>query len=105
MRPGDCKTNNTNDHGFVGTSLSMRALYEKIGNVAGSDAAVFIQGETGTGKELCAEAIHAASSRADGPFVPVNCGAIPHDLMESEMFGHLKGSFTRSEERRVGKEC
>ncbi|VAV88017.1 Response regulator of zinc sigma-54-dependent two-component system [hydrothermal vent metagenome] len=105
MRPGDCKTNNTNDtngHGFVGTSLSMRALYEKIGNVASSDAAVFIQGETGTGKELCAEAIHAASSRADGPFVPVNCGAIPHDLMESEMFGHLKGSFTGAIANRDG---
>ncbi len=99
MRSGDCKTNN---HGFVGTSLSMRALYEKIGNVAGSDAAVFIQGETGTGKELCAEAIHAAGSRADGPFVPVNCGAIPHDLMESEMFGHLKGSFTGAITNRDG---
>ncbi|HFC04817.1 MAG TPA: sigma-54-dependent Fis family transcriptional regulator, partial [Rhizobiales bacterium] len=74
-------------HGFVGASLSMLALYKKIDNVAASQAPVFIQGETGTGKELCAEAVHAASCRAKGPFVPVNCGAIPHELLESEMFG------------------
>lgn len=90
------------EYGFIGTSLAMRVLYEKLGNVASSHAPIFIQGETGTGKELCAQAIHGASSRADGPFVPVNCGAIPHELMESEMFGHLKGSFTGAIANRDG---
>ena len=80
----------------------MGALYEKIGNVATSQAPVFIQGETGTGKELCAEAIHFCGERAKGPFIPVNCGAIPRELMESEMFGHLKGSFTGAIANRDG---
>jgi len=89
-------------HGFVGVSVSMQTLYEKIDSVAVSDAPVFIQGETGTGKELCAQAIHASGNRSKGPFVPVNCGAIPHDLMESEIFGHLKGSFTGAIANRNG---
>jgi DNA-binding NtrC family response regulator len=72
----------------------MRALFKRIERVAGSRASVFITGESGTGKELCAEAVHHLSPRAYGPFVPINCGAIPRDLMESEIFGHLKGSFT-----------
>lgn len=93
---------NVSDHGFVGASASMRSLYEKIDHVASSHAPVFIQGETGTGKELCAQAVHTAGNQADGPFVPVNCGAIPHDLMESEMFGHLKGSFTGAIAHREG---
>jgi len=90
------------NYGFVGSSPAMSSLYEKIANVSTSHAPVFIQGETGTGKELCAEAIHFSGSRAKGPFVPVNCGAIPRELMESEMFGHLKGSFTGAIANRDG---
>jgi two-component system repressor protein LuxO len=72
----------------------MRALFRRIERVAQSRAAVFITGDSGTGKELCAEAVHRLGPRGSGPFVPINCGAIPKDLMESEIFGHLKGSFT-----------
>ncbi len=79
---------------FIGTSEPMRQAYAKIRSVARSMATVFITGESGTGKELCAQAVHDASSRAKGPFVPLNCGAIPSELLESEVFGHVKGSFT-----------
>ena len=79
---------------FVGRSPVMTAVYSKIRSVARSMATVFITGESGTGKELCAQAIHAQSSRASGPFIALNCGAIPSDLLESEVFGHLRGSFT-----------
>ncbi len=80
--------------GFIGSSDTMRRVHHKIGSVARSMATVFITGESGTGKELCALAVHAGSSRAAGPFIALNCGAIPQDLLESEVFGHLKGSFT-----------
>lgn len=90
------------NYGFVGTSSAMATVYDKIACVAKSAAPVFIQGETGTGKELCAEAIHKAGPRANKPFVALNCGAIPHDLMESELFGHLKGAFTGAIETRKG---
>ena len=79
---------------FIGTSAPMREVYSRISSVARSMATVFITGESGTGKELCAQAIHDQSNRASGPFVPLNCGAIPSELLESEVFGHLKGSFT-----------
>lgn len=79
---------------LIGRSPAMGQVYQKIRSVSGSMATVFISGESGTGKELCAQAIHDLSSRASKPFVPLNCGAIPPDLMESEVFGHLKGSFT-----------
>ncbi len=79
---------------FIGQSEPMRQVYTKIRSVARSMASVFITGESGTGKELCALAVHALSDRAQGPFVPLNCGAIPSELLESEVFGHLKGSFT-----------
>jgi DNA-binding NtrC family response regulator len=72
----------------------MARVYAKINSVAPSMATVFITGESGTGKELCAQAIHDGSARAAGPFIPLNCGAIPPDLLESEVFGHMKGSFT-----------
>ncbi len=80
--------------GFVGTSAAMLAVYETIRDVGRSTATVFVTGESGTGKELAAQAIHDLSPRRDKPFVPLNCGAIPRDLLESEVFGHLKGSFT-----------
>ena len=79
---------------FVGTSPVMLDVYAKINAAAPSMATVFITGESGTGKELCAQAIHDRSNRARGPFVPLNCGAIPSELLESEVFGHMKGSFT-----------
>lgn len=77
-----------------GDSAPMQALRQTIGKVARSQAPVYIWGESGTGKELTARSIHALSPRTSGPFVPVNCGAIPGELMESEFFGHKKGSFT-----------
>ncbi|MEL6792353.1 MAG: sigma-54 dependent transcriptional regulator, partial [Pseudomonadota bacterium] len=80
--------------GFVGDSAAMRRIYKLISEIGRSTATVFITGESGTGKEVAAQAIHAESQRANGPFVPLNCGAIPRDLLESEVFGHLKGSFT-----------
>jgi DNA-binding NtrC family response regulator len=79
---------------MIGDSPAMLALLNRMRATANSRAPVFITGETGTGKELCAATIHAMSARAAGPFVAVNCGAIPRDLIESELFGHIKGSFT-----------
>ncbi|MBN2907084.1 MAG: sigma-54-dependent Fis family transcriptional regulator [Rhodobacteraceae bacterium] len=79
---------------FVGSSAQMRQVYDRIASVGRSMATVFITGDSGTGKEICAQSVHAASARATGPFVPLNCAAIPRDLLESEVFGHLKGAFT-----------
>ena len=79
---------------FVGSSEAMAKVHAKIRSVARSMATVFITGESGTGKELCALAVHDHSARATGPFIALNCGAIPTDLLESEVFGHVKGSFT-----------
>ena len=79
---------------FTGNSPVMRAVYDRITSVARSMATVFITGESGTGKELAAQAVHDLSNRAKGPFIALNCAAIPADLLESEVFGHLKGSFT-----------
>jgi two-component system, repressor protein LuxO len=79
---------------FIGSSDTMTRIQSKIASVAKSMATVFITGESGTGKELCALAVHAGSNRANGPFIALNCGAIPQDLLESEVFGHVKGSFT-----------
>ena len=91
-----------NYHGFIGSSLAMQAVYRIIDAAAPSKATVFITGESGTGKEVCAEAIHAQGPRSKKPFVALNCGAIPHDLMESEIFGHTKGSFTGAVSDRQG---
>ena len=88
---------------MVGASAPMRAVAELIARVAPSDARVLINGESGTGKELVAAAIHEASPRRDRPFVRVNCAAIPRDLVESEMFGHERGSFTGATARRIGR--
>jgi DNA-binding NtrC family response regulator len=79
---------------FIGSSEVMARIHRTIGSVARSMATVFVTGESGTGKELAAVAVHARSSRATGPFIALNCGAIPPDLLESEVFGHMKGSFT-----------
>ncbi len=89
-------------HGFIGSSSEMREIYRKITSISRSMATVFLSGESGTGKEICAVAVHETSSRAKGPFVPLNCGAIPSDLLESEVFGHLKGSFTGAIADKVG---
>ncbi|MBN1916284.1 MAG: sigma-54-dependent Fis family transcriptional regulator [Verrucomicrobia bacterium] len=87
---------------MIGTSEEMQTIYHIIRNVSQSDASVFITGESGTGKELVARAIHSRSRRADRSFEPVNCAAIPRELLESEMFGHEKGSFTGAYTKRVG---
>jgi len=88
---------------LVGSSPQMAEVRALIARVAPTEARVLISGESGTGKELVAAAIHAASTRAGGPFVRVNCAAIPRELIESEMFGHEKGSFTGASERRFGR--
>ncbi|MBN8778205.1 MULTISPECIES: sigma-54 dependent transcriptional regulator [unclassified Thiobacillus] len=88
---------------FVGTSEPMRAVYELIQRVGPSKASVLITGETGTGKELAARALHHASPRRDKLFVPINCAAIPADILESELFGYEKGAFTGAVKERVGK--
>jgi DNA-binding NtrC family response regulator len=88
--------------GFIGSSLAMQGVYRIIDSAAPSKATVFITGESGTGKEICAEAVHRQSPRADKPFIAINCGAIPKDLMESEIFGHKKGAFTGAVSDRDG---
>ncbi|HET8656933.1 MAG TPA: sigma-54 dependent transcriptional regulator [Longimicrobiaceae bacterium] len=88
---------------IVGKSFAVRQLLERIERVAPTDARVLITGENGTGKELVARAIHRLSPRADETFVEVNCAAIPTELIESELFGHVKGSFTGAHEDRAGK--
>jgi two-component system, NtrC family, nitrogen regulation response regulator NtrX len=88
---------------IVGRSFAIRALLDRIEKVAPTDARVLITGENGTGKELVARAIHRLSGRAEAPFVEVNCAAIPSELIESELFGHMKGSFTGAHADRAGK--
>jgi transcriptional regulator with GAF, ATPase, and Fis domain len=87
---------------IVGRSTVMRELFARCHRVAGLDTTLLIQGETGTGKEVVAEAIHAASARANGPFVIVDCAALPETLLEAELFGHLKGAFTGATSCRDG---
>jgi DNA-binding NtrC family response regulator len=87
---------------MIGASSPMQAVYDQVLKVARTDATVLVTGETGTGKELVAETLHEQSERSEGPFVPLNCGAISPNLIESELFGHEKGSFTGATERRFG---
>ena len=89
--------------GMIGTSESIRDCFSAIRKIAASDFPVLITGESGTGKELAAKAIHDHGSRKNGPFVPINCGAIPESLLESELFGHEKGAFTGAVQRQRGK--
>jgi two-component system NtrC family response regulator len=89
--------------GIIGFSNPMQAVFKAVRRVASSDAQVLIEGESGTGKELVARAIHRLSERAQGPFIAINCGAIPENLLESELFGHEKGAFTGAHTRRQGR--
>lgn len=91
------------DRAIIGQSAPMQALYKVLGKVAPSDVTVLITGESGTGKELVARAIHFNSPRLGKPFLALNCAAIPRELLESELFGHEKGSFTGATERKAGK--
>ncbi|MCK6556623.1 sigma-54 dependent transcriptional regulator [Candidatus Binatia bacterium] len=87
---------------LVGKTPAMQAIFKTIGRVANTDATVLLQGESGTGKELIARALHSHSHRWGGPFVAVNCSAVPRDLLESELFGHERGAFTGATEQRPG---
>jgi len=88
---------------IIGTSPALEAVLEQVERVAPTDSTVFIQGETGTGKELIARAIHNLSLRCGRPFIRLNCAAIPFDLLESELFGHEKGAFTGAIAQKVGR--
>ncbi len=87
---------------LIGDGEKMRQVKQLIAKVAPTDSTVLILGETGTGKELVARAVHNRSLRGDKPFVPINCGALPENLIESELFGHRKGAFTGADEHRTG---
>ncbi len=91
------------EHPLIGQSAAMEAVYKLISKAGPSDASVLVLGETGTGKELVASAVHAASGRRDQPFIKVHCGAIPEDLLEAELFGYEKGAFTGAVREKPGK--
>jgi len=88
--------------GFIGSSLAMQQVYQLIDSAASSKATIFITGDSGTGKEICAEAAHQRSNRSNKPFIALNCAAIPNELIESEIFGHVKGAFTGALSSRDG---
>src|SRR5262245_58974213 len=89
--------------GLIGMSPAMEAVYRLTRKVAKTNASVLLLGETGTGKEIIATAIHRLSQRATGPFVRVNCGALSESLLESELFGHVRGAFTGAVNNRTGR--
>lgn len=92
-----------NTSGIIGQSTTLAEVFKILGKVAPTDSTVLVTGESGTGKELLVRALHANSRRADKPFVPINCGAIPKELLESELFGHEKGAFTHAIRSRPGR--
>ena len=91
------------DKRLVGVSDAIQKVRSLVTKVAPAEATVLLQGESGTGKEVIARLVHDCSERANGPFVPVNCGAIPGELLESELFGHEKGAFTGAVSARKGR--
>jgi len=95
-------TRNKRRKNIIGQSTRMRSVYKMVDKIASTTATVLINGESGTGKELIAQSIHQHSDRADGPFVAINCGAIPETLLESQLFGHVKGSFTGADRNHDG---
>ena len=99
----DTEPDQGDDDLLVGQCPAMQEVYRQIGRVAGQDVTVLILGESGTGKEVVARAIYQFSKRADKPFLAINCAAIPENLLESELFGHEKGSFTGADRKRIGK--
>ena len=92
-----------NTDGIIGQSTTLAEVFKVLGKVAPTDSTVLVTGESGTGKELLVRALHANSRRSDKPFVPINCGAIPKELLESELFGHEKGAFTHAIRSRPGR--
>ena len=99
----DAQDNQNGFQGIVGTSAALQGVLDQIRTVAPTDATILIEGETGTGKELIAQAIHTNSQRRDRPFVKLNCAAIPLGLLESELFGHEKGAFTGAVAQKIGR--
>lgn len=91
------------DYGIIGQSTSLSSVFKTLEKVAPTDSTVLVTGESGTGKELLVRALHQRSNRKDKPFVPINCGAIPKELLESELFGHEKGAFTHAIKTRPGR--
>jgi len=101
--PPQKPTNSSSERSIIGNSHPMQEVYKLLGKVSTSDITVLITGESGTGKELIARAVHHNSKRTSMPFIALNCAAIPHELLESELFGFEKGSFTGANERKIGK--
>ncbi len=103
MRPGYSEAGERRFEQIIGTSPALESVLEQVGRVASTDSTVLVLGETGTGKELIARAIHNVSSRCGRPFIKLNCAAIPFDLLESELFGHEKGAFTGAIAQKIGR--
>jgi transcriptional regulator with GAF, ATPase, and Fis domain len=103
FEPGDRDRNQRRFEQIIGNSAALESVFGEVERVAPTDSTVLIQGETGTGKELIARAIHNISSRCGRPFVKLNCAAIPFDLLESELFGHEKGAFTGAIAQKIGR--
>jgi transcriptional regulator with PAS, ATPase and Fis domain len=89
--------------GIIGDAPALKQVLSAIERAAGTDTTVLLEGESGTGKELCARALHDQSARVNGPFVAINCAAIPENLLEAELFGYERGAFTGANQRKIGK--